>query len=67
LNANDLILDYLYSTFISTFKGIQAMLEKRHAQDDIILVKEAIAELIEALSLRKAEERFGGNMGTVAT
>jgi hypothetical protein len=29
-------------TFISTFKGILAMLEKRHGMDDVQLVKEAI-------------------------
>lgn len=59
LNSNDLILDYLYVTFISTFKGILAMLEKRHGMDDVQLVKEAIQELIEVMNQRKANERFG--------
>jgi hypothetical protein len=59
LNSSDLILDYLYSTFSSTFKGIQAMLEKRHAQDDILLVKDAISDLIDVLALRKEEEAQG--------
>jgi hypothetical protein len=52
-------LDYLYSTFSSTFKGIQAMLEKRHSQDDILLVKDAISDLIDVLALRKEEEAHG--------
>ena len=59
LNSSDLILDYLYSTFSSTFKGIQAMSEKRHAQDDILLVKDAISDLIDVLALRKEEEAQG--------
>ena len=56
LNSSDLILDYLYSNFSSTFKGIQAMLEKRHAHDDILLVKEAISDLIDVLAQRRGED-----------
>ena len=35
------------------------MLEKRHVQDDILLVKDAISDLIDVLALRKEEEAQG--------
>jgi hypothetical protein len=40
------------------------MLEKRHSQDGIEIIKDEITELIDVLSIRKAEERFGANMAT---
>jgi hypothetical protein len=62
-DKSETIIDFIYVTFLSTFKGLQAMLEKRHIKDphaDLII--SGTVDLIRVLQQRHSiAERFRGN------
>ncbi len=57
-SKSELILDFIYLSFFQTFKGLYAMLEKKHYKDESLEIKLAISDLIHVLSKRSSIYNF---------
>jgi hypothetical protein len=55
-NKSEIILDYLYVTFASTFMGLKEMLKKKTNLDEVGKIDEAIQDLLEVLQRREITE-----------